>query len=140
MSVNILGALAGGGLAQPIEAIGNVLDRLFTSDDEKLSRQEALARLAQQPAMAQIEINKIEAAHRSVFVAGWRPFIGWVCGLGLAWAFLGHPLFEWAVALWLPARGIVAPVLITDHMVELVIAMLGLGGLRTFEKIAGRAR
>ena len=73
MSVNILGALA-----QPIEAIGNVLDKLFTSDDEKLSRQEALARLAQQPAMAQIEINKIEAAHRSVFVAGWRPFIGWV--------------------------------------------------------------
>lgn len=140
MAINILGALAGGGLAQPIEAVGSVLDRLFTSDDEKLSRQEALARLAQQPALAQIELNKIEAAHRSVFVAGWRPFIGWVCGLGLAWAFLGHPLFEWAAAVFLPARGIVAPVLITDHMVELVIAMLGLGGLRTFEKIAGRAR
>lgn len=140
MSINILGTLAGGALAQPIEAVGNVLDKLFTSDDEKLSRQEALARLAQQPALAQIELNKIEAAHRSVFVAGWRPFIGWVCGLGLAWAFIGHPLFEWIVAVWLPARGIVAPVLITDHMVELVIAMLGLGGLRTFEKIAGRAR
>jgi hypothetical protein len=140
MAMNFLGAFAGGGLAQPIQAIGNVLDKLFTSDDEKLSKQEAMARLAQQPVMAQVELNKIEAAHRSVFVAGWRPFIGWVCGIGLAWAFLGHPLFEWAVAIWLPARGIVAPVLITDHMVELVVAMLGLGGLRTVEKVVGRAK
>lgn len=121
-----------------VGAIGNVLDGLFTSDEEKLDKQALLARIAQQPALAQAEINKIEAAHRSLFVAGWRPFIGWVCGLGFLWAFIGHPLFEWAAAL--SGRAITAPHIVTDNMLELVLALLGLGALRTVEKLQGRAR
>ena len=70
-------------LIDPIEAVGNVLDALFTSDKERLDKKAVLARIAQQPTLVQGEINKIEAAHKSVFVAGWRPFIGWVCGLAL---------------------------------------------------------
>ena len=76
--------LAGSSIAEPIDAVGNVLDKLFTSDEEKLDKQILIERLRQQPVLAQVELNKVEAAHRTVFVAGWRPAIGWVCALGLA--------------------------------------------------------
>ena len=130
--------LLGAGAAAPIEAIGSAFDKLFTSDEEKLDKQALLARIAQRPQLLQAEINRIEAAHRSLFVAGWRPFIGWVCGLGFLWAFLGHPVFEWVVA----ARGLdlTAPAIATENMMELVLALLGLGGLRTVEKLQGRAK
>jgi hypothetical protein len=137
---SVLGKILGGGVAEPIEAIGGVLDKLFTSDEERLDKQAVLARLAQRPGELQAAINKIEARHRSIFVAGWRPFIGWVCGAGIAWAYIGQPLFEWVVAIWWPDRGIVPPVIVTDHLFELVVAMLGMGGLRTLEKFGGRTK
>lgn len=134
------GLLSGAGaIASPVEAIGNVLDKLFTSEEEKLDKEALLARLASAPYLAQTEINKIEAQHRSLFVAGWRPAIGWVCASALFWTYLGHPLFVWAAALWAP--GLEPPPLgVGDFLYELVLAMLGLGGLRTFEKVKGRAR
>lgn len=130
--------LFGAGAAAPIEAIGSAFDKLFTSDEEKLDKQALLARIAQRPQLLQAEINRIEAGHRSLFVAGWRPFIGWVCGAGFLWAFLGHPVFEWVVA----ARGLdlTPPAIATENMMELVLALLGLGGLRTVEKLQGRAK
>ncbi len=136
--MGLLSGVFGGAAVPAVEAIGTIVDGLFTSDEERLDREAVLARLAQRPALIQAEINRIEAQHRSVFVAGWRPFIGWVCGAGLAWAFLGHAIFEWAAALWWP--GVVAPNIVTDHLFELVLSMLGLGGLRTFEKLRGRAK
>ncbi|MEO0411824.1 MAG: 3TM-type holin [Pseudomonadota bacterium] len=136
--MSVLSRLFGATAASPITAIGNVLDGLFTSKEEELTQEIILARLAMQPDLAQVELNKIEAAHRSIFVAGWRPFIGWVCGVGLLWAFLGHPIFEWGVAL--NGSDIPAPVIMTDHLMELVLAMLGLGSLRTVEKLKGRAK
>jgi hypothetical protein len=130
----ILGAPVGGA----IDAVGNVLDRLFTSDDERLTREEALARLAQTPQLAQIELNKIEAAHPSVFVAGWRPFIGWVCGVALAWHFVGYDFFVWfALAVGLPAPPILAG---TEELISVVVSLLGLGVLRTVEKSRGIAK
>lgn len=87
---------------------------------------------------AQAEVNKIEAASASVFVAGWRPFIGWVCGMGLAWQYIGLPIAAAVITNINPA--IVLPSLGSDNLMELVFAMLGLGGLRTFEKIKGAAR
>ena len=116
-----------------ITAIGNVLDGLFTSTDEKLTHEEVRIRLAQQPDMAQIEINKIEASHRSRFVAGWRPFLGWVCGIGLANMFLINPWLQWIT-------GKDGPNLPENIIMELVFALLGLGTLRTIEKIQGRAK
>jgi len=121
-----------------VGAIGNVFDELFTSDEERQKAEAVLARIRQHPHLLQAEINRVEAAHRSVFVAGWRPFIGWVCGLGFLWAFIGHPLMAWAVAL--TAADIAPPAIPTDAMMELVLALLGLGGLRTFEKLRGRAK
>ena len=79
-------------LTGPIEAVGNVLDALFTSDKERLDKKAVLARIAQQSTLVQGEINKIEAAHKSVFVVGWRPFIGWVCGLALFYNFIARDL------------------------------------------------
>lgn len=128
-------AAAGQAVASPIEAIGNVFDKLFTSDEEKAQAAAVLEKLRQRPGELQVELNKIEAAHHSIFVAGWRPAVGWVCAAGVAWAYIGHPLFQWAAALWAP--GLQAPGIITDNLLELVLAMLGMAGLRTFEKRSG---
>ena len=88
---NTISTVLGDSASKPIEAVGNVLDGLFTSDEERLDKKIILERLAQQPSLAQTEINKVEASHRSMFVAGARPFILWVCGVGLANAFLIAP-------------------------------------------------
>ena len=117
--------------AEPITAVGNVLDSLFTSDGERLDKEIIMQRLKQQPALVQAEISKVQAAHRSTFVAGARPFLMWVCGLGFLMAFVISPILLWLF----PALG--APVLPLDVMMELTLAMLGLAGLRTMEKIQG---
>ena len=123
----------GGGVALPVEAVGNALDKLFTSDEELAQAEAVMEKLRQQPGALQVELNKIEAQHRSVFVAGWRPYIGWVCGTGLAFTFLVNPVIQWYT-------GKPGPVLPSEIMTELVIALLGLGALRTAEKFAGRAK
>ena len=131
-----LASLFGGGvasLATPIEAIGNIVDELYDSDEEMLEKKIIMQRLAQKPALAQVELNKLEAQHRSIFVAGWRPFIGWVCGLGLFNTFIINPWLEWAT-------GRAGPQLPLDVMVELVVALLGLATIRMGEKLAGRAK
>ena len=120
--------------AEPIEAVGNVLDKLFTSDEEKLDKKLVLERLLQQPRLVQAEINKVQAAHRSTFVAGARPFLMWVCGLGFLMAFVISPLIQWIT----PELG--APVLPLDVMMELTLAMLGLASLRTIEKLQGTSK
>lgn len=125
-------------IASPIEAIGNVFDKLFTSDAERAQAEAVLEKLRQHPAELQVELNKIEAAHRSVFVAGWRPAVGWICAAGVGWAYLGHPLFLWAAALWAP--GVQPPDIRIDSLFELVLAMLGMAGLRSFEKTTGRSK
>jgi len=122
----------------PIEAIGGIIDDLFTSDEEKISLDLARQRLNSRASEIQAEINKIEASHRSLFVAGWRPFLGWVCGASICYVYVAHPLLAWVTSYYLPEASI--PALQIDHLIELVIAMLGLGGLRTFEKVRGRAK
>ncbi len=118
---------------QVIKETGNALDNLFTSKDEKLTHAEVFERIKQNPQRWQADINKTEAAHRSIFIAGWRPFIGWVCGLGLANTFLINPWLQ-----WLLSRS--GPELPQDIMLELILALLGLGALRTVEKMNGRSK
>lgn len=128
--MGILSKFLGGAAAEPINAVGNVLDDLFTSDEEKLSLEVVKQRLAQKPALAQSEIMKAQAQHRSVFVAGARPFLMWVCGFGLLFCFIINPIIQWAT-------GQAGPDMPLDSMMELTIAMLGLAGLRTYEKKQG---
>jgi len=137
--MSLISNLIGGSAAQPIEAIGNVFDKLFTSDEERAVASQAMEKLRQHPAELQVEINKIEAAHRSIFVAGWRPAIGWVCALGLAWQFIFQPLNAYLIT----AMGLhiaTPPTLDSNMLYNLVIAMLGMGTLRTVEKLQGRAK
>jgi len=125
--------------ASPITAVGNVLDKLFTSDEEKLDKKALLLKLNQKPQLAQIELNKVEAQHRSIFVAGWRPFIGWVCGINIAYLVCIRDIMTWVIMVF--NIDIAAPpALGMDMTAELVIALLGISGLRTFEKLNGRAK
>ncbi len=86
----------------------------------------------QAQAMAQLEVNKVEASHESLFVAGWRPAIGWVCALAIFSDFVLRPVMVW-ISGWYPGMP-VFPSLISDNLWELMAGMLGLSGLRTFEK------
>ncbi len=125
-----------------LPALGTLIDRLIpdraAAEKAKAEMEQQLVTAANAAAMAQVEVNKVEAAHSSVFVAGWRPSIGWVCAAGLAWAFVLAPIASWAlVVLGIKAE---LPAIHTDYLLELVLAMLGIGGLRTFEKLRGVAR
>jgi hypothetical protein len=133
--LNLVSWLSGGrAVAEPIEAVGNVLDALFTSDDERLDKELIKQRLAQQPALAQAEITKVQAQHRSAFVAGARPFILWVCGFGFLFSFVINPVIQWIH----PEAG--SPILPLEVMMDLTLAMLGLAGLRTIEKLQGKSK
>ena len=90
----------------------------------------------------QLEINKTEAQHGSIFVAGWRPAIGWICGVALAWNFIIQPLLLWGAWLFPEVAPDIAtaPKLEPDELMTVLLGMLGLGGLRTYEKRLGVAR
>lgn len=83
----------------------------------------------------QTKINEIEAGHRTVFVAGWRPFIGCVCGVALAYNFVIRDLF-----IWITKTTDAPPALQMEHLMTVLLGMLGLGGLRTFEKIKDKVK
>jgi hypothetical protein len=83
----------------------------------------------------QAKINEVEAQHRSIFVAGWRPAIGWVCGIALAYNFIVRDVFIWAID-----PEVIPPALQMDHLMTVLVGLLGLGGMRTYEKIKGKAK
>ena len=112
--------------------IGTVLDRVIPDKNgAQKAKQEIEAELiknATQLNLAQAETNKVEAAHRSVWVAGWRPCLGWVAALGFAWVFLLQPIAQWLTAL--TGNPIPLPDFQTEALLELTFAMLGLAGLK----------
>ena len=85
--------------------------------------------------MAQLQTNIAEAQHKSVFVAGWRHAIGWLCAFGLGWQFVGNEMVKWVIAI--NHLNVVPPSISTEGLMELTFAMLGMAGLRTFEKMKG---
>lgn len=118
--------------------VSSIITRVWPdkSEEQKLefTKQLQAALIDSNLAQAQIEINKTEASHSNLFVAGWRPFIGWVCGLAFAWQYLLAPLFIFLiVASGHPAPQL--PQLGIETMMPVLMGMLGLGGLRTYEKI-----
>lgn len=127
-----MGPLLIGGI---LESVGKIAGDLITTDKERAELALRAQELDQKLDLAQIEVNKAEAASASVFVAGWRPFIGWVCGAACAWNWLGLPLSSFLLA----AAG--HPVNFTpadlSEMWPLLLGMLGIGGMRTFEKVKG---
>ena len=123
-----------------IAPVTGLLDKFIEDKDQKNKLAHELAtmadRHAQELAKGQLEINKAEAQHRSIFVAGWRPFVGWTCGIALAWHFVLAPFVIFASAY----AGITLPDLPQFDMSSLLtvlMGMLGLGGMRSFEKMKG---
>jgi hypothetical protein len=126
-----------------IGPVTGLLDKFIPDADERARLAHEIATLserhAQELAKGQLAVNQTEAAHKSLFVAGWRPFVGWTCGIALAWHFVGQPLVVFGIAL----AGVDTPELPTFEMESLLtvlLGMLGLGGLRTFEKTKGVSR
>ena len=163
------------GIGSIIESVGKIADDLVTTDKEKM--QLALQEKAMDISLVQeqVQVNKAEAQHQSLFVAGWRPFIGWVGGLALAYQFLLYPLLGWIWALlhaqpvipchlaptdvqsMLNAAGTAAestgtlikaidlgactfnppPAFESDVLFTIVTGMLGIGGMRSYDKLKG---
>lgn len=118
----------------------SILDRLIPDPAKKAEAELELFKMAQagdlQKVLGQLEVNAKEAAHTSVFVAGWRPWSGWVGGAGLAYAAILHPLLSWAAAIY----GVpIPPPVDTEVLLYVLGGMLGLGTLRTYEKKQGVA-
>ena len=112
---------------------------IITAVTDKLTQREAeMSRAITDINTAQIEVNKAEAQHRSLFVAGWRPAIGWVCACALAWMLIGRPAAQ--SALLAAGYDTVLPDLPDDRLFELTLGMLGMAGLRTWEKSRGLSR
>ena len=118
-----------------IGPISSLLDKVIPDKDlrEKLSHEIATMaeRHSQEQVMAQIEVNKVEAAHKSLFVAGWRPAIGWICGLALLYSTIISPI----LGIW-----VTVPDVDTSLLTTVLMGMLGLGAMRTFEKTQGVSR
>ena len=129
----------GGGVISAAEGVAGIVDKFVETEDERRAAEIIKAKMMMRPSLAQIELNKIEAGHRSIFVAGWRPFIGWICGAALAWRFILHDALAWAAMnFWPQAR---APELVgAEELVTVLLSLLGLGALRTTEKLAGRTK
>lgn len=127
-------------LAAAIPLITKVLDRVIPDtaarDQAKAELEQGLLTAMIQSGIAQQEVNKAEAQHASLFVAGWRPAVGWTCALGFFWTFVGHPVATWAMLLL--GRPEQLPVIDHEILMELVFGLLGMAGLRTFEKFRGR--
>lgn len=118
-----------------------LIDKLFTSDDERMAAKIKILELEKSGELAQIGVNMKEAEHPSLFVAGWRPFIGWVCGLSFAWTFLIYPMLTFAViALGVPVPLHMIPALDLSTMMPVLMGMLGLGAMRSWEKNQGVSR
>lgn len=128
-----------------IEAVGGVIGGLVTTDKERLSAEIELAKVDASLLTGQMEVNKVEAASASLFVAGWRPACGWIGAAAMGYQFLLYPLLVWAWALlqangWVPATMAPPPMLDTDALWVILTGMLGIAGARTFEKVRGVAR
>lgn len=126
-------------LAALIPVLGPIVDKVlgaFLPDPAK--RQEVLLTILsqlQQSDIAQMDVNKAEAGSASVFVAGWRPFIGWCCGLALCFQYVASPLIVWGAQL--AGHPLPVPPKLDDVLWELMFGMLGMAGLRSFEKVKG---
>jgi hypothetical protein len=128
----------------PITAVadfaGKVVDKLFPDKTEAAKAKAALDLVGLQQdfqlLQGQMQINVEEAKSTSVFVAGWRPFVGWVCGCGFAWTFVAGPFLMFA----LNALGheVSLPVLDYSELSTLLLGMLGLGGMRSYDKRNGK--
>lgn len=130
--------------------IGPILDKVFSfipnPEERQKAKLDAMAQLQTatiQAAQSQLDIDKVEAASPSLFVAGWRPAVGWVCATALAWQYILTPISDYVLALIATYKGVkIAPLPAMDYagLMPLLMALLGLGTLHTYERTQGVAQ
>lgn len=115
--------------------MSKILDKFVVDKDLKVKLEHEIKTEIQRANLAQIEVNKVEAQHRSVFVAGWRPFIGWTCAVAMAYHFVMQPIIVFSLS----ANGVdySLPEFDMASLMTVVLGILGLGGMRSFEKYKG---
>jgi hypothetical protein len=125
-------------LEKLVGPITSILDKVIEDKDEKSRLAHEVATMAETHALelanAQLEVNRVEAAHKSLFVSGWRPAVGWVCVLGMFGNFITIPFTNFVLAL--TGSEIEVPLIPLETMMPVLLGLLGLGGLRTYEKKA----
>jgi len=141
----LISGITVGDLGSVFTGIGGLLKDIRSAITGKLSPEQQLEietkllNIQEQAQAVQNQINLAEAQNPRLFVSGWRPFVGWVCGAGLAYTYVLLPFMQWLVT----AFGVTLPPLPavnTGELVPLLMALLGLGGLRTVEKVQGVSR
>jgi hypothetical protein len=128
-------------LAPLLEVGRSIIDRLFPDPEKKAAAELELLKMTQdgdlKQILAQLEINAKEAQHPSIFVAGWRPFFGWAGGAGFVYATIGQPVLAWIAQV----KGWPAPPTINIDLLWVVVTgLLGIGTLRSVEKVKGRTK
>jgi hypothetical protein len=121
-----------------IESVGKVAGDLITTDKEKAQLEIENRKLDQAMDMAQIEVNKVEAASSSLFVAGWRPYIGWGCGTAFLYSAMFEPIARFVAQVVFDYKG-AFPQLDTNLTMQVLLGMLGMAGMRSYEKSKGVA-
>ena len=131
----MIGAIAGI-VSTLVGPISSLLSEVVTDKDQRDALAFKLSTMAatqsHEQTIAQLDVNKTEAAHKNLFVAGWRPFIGWTCGMAMAFNYIGVPIAG--------TFGVTMVVLDITTMFPVLLGMLGLAGLRTGEKVKGVSR
>ncbi len=131
----MLDKILNGGL---VGSVGKIVDELHTSEEEKAQAKIKLQELDNQLKTKQMDINKVEAGHRSIFIAGWRPALGWISALSVGYVYLFQPFI--VMGLKIAGSDVELPSLDLSQLMPLILGMLGLGGLRTIEKAKGVAK
>jgi len=125
-----------------VTPVTGLLDKFIEDKDQKAALAHEIATLADkqanEQAIAQIELNKVEAAHKSMFVAGWRPAVGWVCALAMLLNFILIPFIN--LGLEFAGLDLQLDLIDMETMMPVLFGMLGLGGMRTAEKLKGVQR
>lgn len=129
------------GIGSAVTGVKDILGMFFPDktqeEKDKIAQAFSLMQLQQQADATQVAVNTTEASNTSLFVSGWRPFIGWVCGLAFFAKFMGGPLVFIVAEFF--NRNITLPPIDMTEMLPILIGMLGLGGMRTYEKLNGVA-
>lgn len=129
--------------ANDVTGLGSVADLAKTVIEKiwpnKTEQEKAELQAAMIIVQGQLEVNKAEASNPSVFVAGWRPFIGWVCGAACAWNWIGLPAAKAGLLLFASVKLDLSPADLTE-MLPVLMGMLGLGALRSYDKAKGTAK
>ena len=129
MAIPVIGSIIG--------IVGGVIDKIIPDKTKAAEMKHEMAMSLINSDLAQVEVNKVEAAHKSVFVSGWRPAVGWVCVSALAFNYIISPLLAWAAVIWMPDA--IIPQLDISELLTLLFGLLGMGTLRSYDKNKGTA-